>query len=282
MNAQKSSSGKIRREIKNHGKKRCIGIFAAVLSSVLLISPVCIFAAESAAAAGVGSTGAETAAEAETASESATAAGGGSTAAETAAEEPPVNSADIAYVHLAGEPGNPDPFRVMDTDTASMLGLISEGLTAIDENGDIIPGCAKRWSVSEDGLEWKFRLRRDLCWSDGDSLEAEDFAELFRKIADPSSEVLYGQDLVRNIAGYEEVLNGDSDALDVHAEGKRTLIVRLSAPDPAFARVCASRTLLPIREQIRNEHDPAVTEAAEQASGGGGPGVRVRGPAGAA
>ncbi|HAL58482.1 MAG TPA: peptide ABC transporter substrate-binding protein, partial [Sarcina sp.] len=151
-------------------------------------------------------------------------------------------------VHLASDPGAPVPFEVMDMDTASLLKQISEGLVTLDENGEAVPGCAKKWSVSDHGLKWKFTLRRDLCWSDGESITAEDFENLFKKIADPSEEILYGQDLTKNIAGYEKVLEGDPDALEVSAEDDRTLVIRLSSPDSAFARKCASWTLLPIRE----------------------------------
>ena len=176
----------------------------------------------------------------------------------------PSSGEDEITVHLASDPGAPVPFEVMDMDTASLLKQISEGLVTLDENGEAVPGCAKKWSVSDHGLKWKFTLRRDLCWSDGESITAEDFENLFKKIADPSEEILYGQDLTKNIAGYEKVLEGDPDALEVSAEDDRTLVVRLSSPDSAFARKCASWTLLPIRELMAfhgDEHDPSADSA---------------------
>jgi len=55
----------------------------------------------------------------------------------------------------------------MDTDTASLLRLVSEGLVVLDQNGAPVPGCAKEWKVSDDGLKWTFYLRDDLKWADG-------------------------------------------------------------------------------------------------------------------
>lgn len=159
----------------------------------------------------------------------------------------------VIRVHLAGEPGDPIPAEAMDTDTASLLKLISEGLVILDENGDPAPGCARKWSVSDDGLKWTFRLREDLSWSDGEPLKAKVFEKMFRKLADPATEALYGHDLMKNIAGYEDVLNGDPDALQVSAEKDNTFVVRLSTPDPSFALKCASWSLLPIREQIEKD-----------------------------
>ena len=159
----------------------------------------------------------------------------------------------VIRVHLAGEPGDPIPAEAMDTDTASLLKLISEGLVILDENGNPAPGCARKWSVSDDGLKWTFRLREDLSWSDGKPLKAKVFEKMFRKLADPATEALYGHDLMKNIAGYEDVLNGDPDALQVSAEKDNTFVVRLSTPDPSFALKCASWSLLPIREQIEKD-----------------------------
>jgi len=176
-------------------------------------------------------------------------------------------------VHLAGMPGEPDPTRVMDADTASLLKQVSEGLTVLDENGEPAPGAAREWEVSEDGLVWTFTLQDDLRWSDGQTLEAADFAAIFRQTADPASEVLYGSHLTRNIAGYEDVLNGEKDALDVSAEDADTLVVRLTAPDPDFARKCASWALLPVRELVRRESADAEsgdgTDTADAESGDG-------------
>lgn len=159
----------------------------------------------------------------------------------------------VIRVHLAGEPGDPIPTEAMDTDTASLLKLISEGLVILDENGNPAPGCARKWSVSDNGLKWTFRLREDLSWSDGKPLKAKVFEKMFRKLADPATEALYGHDLMKNIAGYEDVLNGDPDALQVSAEKDNTFVVRLSTPDPSFALKCASWSLLPIREQIEKD-----------------------------
>lgn len=45
--------------------------------------------------------------------------------------------------------------------------LIFEGLTTVNEYGEVIPDLAERWEVSRDGLEYIFALRRDVLWQDG-------------------------------------------------------------------------------------------------------------------
>ena len=187
----------------------------------------------------------------------------------TAADSSGSSGGREIYVHLADAPQDPVPSKVMDTDTASLLKLISEGLVVLDENNKPAPGCAESWEVSKDGLKWTFHLRDNLKWSDGFSMKASDFVLLFRKTADTSTEALYGSQLTQNIAGYEDVLNGDVSALQVHAPDDRTFVVELTTPDPDFARTCASWSLLPIREQIKEDFDGDVTSDWNSVTGNG-------------
>ena len=187
----------------------------------------------------------------------------------TAADSSGSSGGREIYVHLADAPQDPVPSKVMDTDTASLLKLISEGLVVLDENNKPAPGCAESWEVSKDGLKWTFHLRDDLKWSDGFSMKASDFVSLFRRTADTSTEALYGSQLTQNIAGYEDVLNGDVSALQVHAPDDRTFVVELTTPDPDFARTCASWSLLPIREQMKEDFDGDVTSDWNSVTGNG-------------
>ena len=50
-----------------------------------------------------------------------------------------------------------------------------DGLVTLDgETGEIVPALAESWEVSEDGLTYVFTLKKDLRWSDGQPLTADD------------------------------------------------------------------------------------------------------------
>jgi peptide/nickel transport system substrate-binding protein len=55
-------------------------------------------------------------------------------------------------------------FNPVDQDISA---LIFEGLTTINEFGEVVPALAERWEVSPDGLDYVFALRRDILWHDG-------------------------------------------------------------------------------------------------------------------
>lgn len=55
-------------------------------------------------------------------------------------------------------------FNPVDNDVTA---LIFEGLTTLNEFGEVVPDLAERWRASSDGLDYIFALRRDVRWHDG-------------------------------------------------------------------------------------------------------------------
>ena len=50
---------------------------------------------------------------------------------------------------------------------------ITENLVTIDRAGQLQPSLAERWTVSDDGLVWRFTMRRNVVFHDGTPLTAE-------------------------------------------------------------------------------------------------------------
>ena len=63
---------------------------------------------------------------------------------------------------------------------AVLLGNVAEGLVRFDATGQIVPGIAERWNVTDDGLSYIFRLRAGE-WPDGRKITAEQVARLLRR-----------------------------------------------------------------------------------------------------
>lgn len=60
--------------------------------------------------------------------------------------------------------------------------MLYEGLVDLGEDGSIVPALAESWEVSADGLEYRFRLRQGVRFSDGEPLDAEAVVKNFRAI----------------------------------------------------------------------------------------------------
>ena len=80
-----------------------------------------------------------------------------------------------------------DPQLVQDVESASVARDIFEGLMNEDADGNLMPGVATEYAVSDDGLVYTFTLRDDAVWSDGVAVTAQHFVDGIRRAADPET-----------------------------------------------------------------------------------------------
>ena len=62
-----------------------------------------------------------------------------------------------------------------------------EGLTTYTADGQVAPGVAKSWDISDDGTTYTFHLREDDKWSNGDPVTAGDFVYSWQRLVDPAT-----------------------------------------------------------------------------------------------
>jgi len=56
----------------------------------------------------------------------------------------------------------------------SILGYVSQGLTSIDENGNISPAVASSWESQDGGKTWIFHIDENKKWQDGKKITSSD------------------------------------------------------------------------------------------------------------
>ena len=93
-----------------------------------------------------------------------------------------------------------DPHRVEGVAAADVMRDLFEGLVSTGLDAEPIPGVAERWEISEDGLHYRFYLRHDARWSNGDAVTAMDFVVALRRSVDPATGSNYSKILspIRN------------------------------------------------------------------------------------
>ncbi len=158
------------------------------------------------------------------------------------------NGEKILTVQLGPNPETIDPALNSSVDGGNMLLFAFDCLLNIDENNNVVAGAAEKWDVSEDGLVWTFTLRKDLKWSNGDPLTAEDFVYSWKRVANPDTAAPYGETVLGMVAGWDEAANGNVDALKVEAKDATTFVVTLSYPCAYFDKLAAFATLSPVNK----------------------------------
>jgi peptide/nickel transport system substrate-binding protein len=82
--------------------------------------------------------------------------------------------AGTLVVGLVAEPVNLDPPQVTDLNSNRVGRRVVETLVTFpDESTQVVPGLAESWTISKDGLQYTFKLRRGIAFHDGTPLNAE-------------------------------------------------------------------------------------------------------------
>lgn len=157
----------------------------------------------------------------------------------------------ILRTNNSSEPGSLDPALAQGTHESWILNNLFEGLMKHDSTGQIIPGMAKEYTLSEDNLTYTFTLRDDIKWSNGDPVTAQDFEFAWKRALDPELAADYAYQLYY-IKGAEKYNSGEGtvDEVAVKALDDKTLEVTLEAPTAYFLDLCAFYTYYPVNKAV--------------------------------
>jgi oligopeptide transport system substrate-binding protein len=149
----------------------------------------------------------------------------------------------------AAEPSTLDPALSTGSWEQQVIDDLMIGLVQNDAKGDPIPGIAKSWETSPDGLTWTFHLR-DAQWSDGLPVTAADFVLGMQREEDPKVASEYAS-LLYFIKGAEAVNTGKAPlyALGVHALDDHTLRIDLNHPAPYLLQLAKHTAMMPAPRQ---------------------------------
>ncbi|MGO1072404.1 peptide ABC transporter substrate-binding protein [Lysobacter sp. CA199] len=156
------------------------------------------------------------------------------------------------------EPSTLDAHRCQEVACGNVLRDLYEGLVTEDAQGRLIPGMARRWTVSADGRIWTFTLREDLRWSNGEPLDAAQVLASFRRAFAPATAAPFGE-LFDALDNAQAVQAGTlpPERLGVAAPDPRTVVFTLnrSASLPALLTLpIAFPVYLPAVNQYGAQH----------------------------
>ncbi len=164
-----------------------------------------------------------------------------------------------------------DPQKVEDVDGSKIARDLFEGLLNQDSEGELTPGVATEWSVSDDRTTWTFNLRDDARWSNGEPVTAQDFVYAWQRAVDPAtaSEYAWYMELM-SLENAGEIIAGNMDPseLGVRAIDDHTLEVSLTQPLPYFDQMVTHTTAFPAPQAVIEEHGSEWTRPGNMASNG--------------
>lgn len=147
---------------------------------------------------------------------------------------------DVLRINLASEPDKLDPALTSTNDGGSLAENSFVGLYVMGNDNKISPALADGDpTVSSDGKEYTIKLKKDLKWSDGSPLNANDFVYSWKRAADPKtgSDYSYLFDIMEK---------GSDGTIDVSAVDDNTLKFKLKAPVPYMMELLTFPTYMPV------------------------------------
>ena len=167
----------------------------------------------------------------------------------------PVDDALRKKIFLVGngsEPQGLDPHIVTGVPEHHILITLCEGLTISNpKGGDNLPGMASSWTISEDGKEYIFNIRKDAKWSNGDDFTAHDMVWSWQRILTSSLGSQY-PDMLYYVEGAEDFHTGkvsDFNLVGVKALDDKTLEVKLRNPTPFFIGLLSHYSTWPVHKE---------------------------------
>lgn len=175
----------------------------------------------------------------------------------------------IITMYLADEIYNFDPMvGFNDTASAKIISLIFEGLTVLDEDGDWKKGMMKDYDYvkpANEGDTYKLLINlRESKWSDGRTVQANDFVYAWKRIMEPTAKC-EAACLLYDVKNAYDIKMGDATVDDLGVYAVETYVLQVEFDHDIdvdeFFRTCASVALVPLRED-KVGNDPSWAKRA--------------------
>lgn len=157
----------------------------------------------------------------------------------------------LLRVNLATEPRTIDPTLNSEAVGSRVIMNCFEGLMGYDTKFMLKPEVAESYTLSDNGLVYTFKLRKESIWSNGEPVTAKDFDFAWKRVLDPALATDYATELfcIKNAKEY------NAGKVDVSEVGIRvvddlTLEVTLENPTPFFLDLLTMYYYFPVNAKI--------------------------------
>jgi peptide/nickel transport system substrate-binding protein len=124
---------------------------------------------------------------------------------------------------------------------AVLLSNVAQGLVRFDPSGQIVPGLAERWNVTDDGMSYIFRLQGGQ-WPNGRKITADQVARLLRRQIASRSE----NSLKDTLGAVDQIVAMTDRVIEISLKAPRPNLLALLA-QPEFAIVYEGQGSGPFR-----------------------------------
>ena len=177
----------------------------------------------------------------------------------------------FSYVYET-DPDNLNYLTTGKAATANITSNVIDGLMENDRYGNFVPSMAEDWSVSQDGLTYTYKIRKDAKWytSEGEeyaAVKAQDFVTGLKYAADNKSEALYlVQDSIKGLDAYVKGEVKDFSEVGIKAIDDQTVQYTLNKPESFWNSKTTMGVLAPVNEEFLTSKGSDFAKATDPSS----------------
>ncbi len=155
---------------------------------------------------------------------------------------------------LGPEPNSLDIHQAQGLPAINLLRDLREGLLSFDAKGELVPGQAKSWQVLDGGKRYRFTLRPDARWSNGDTVTATDFIRAWHRAFSPQTASATAG-LLQIVMNAAAILSGKMAVgeLGIKELDPGILEIRLTKPAPWLLELLAHPVSFPLHRLSMDE-----------------------------
>ena len=142
----------------------------------------------------------------------------------------PVTNRDDTFIATISEPGGVFiPYLYDNGWDGNAIDPIFASLVSVDEKGNPIADLAENWEISSDNLVYTYHLKKDLKFSDGSPLTADDVAFTLTLLDDPA------------YSGYTDISQATIKGADAYKNGSSESIEGIKIIDPLTIEITTEK-----------------------------------------
>ena len=133
--------------------------------------------------------------------------------------------------------------------------LITEPLITYDPSHSkpiLVPALVESWKPTEGGRKWTLQLRKNVKWSDGRELVAQEIVDSFERFLAPATGAFLASTfyVVKNVQAFNSGKLTDFSQVGIHSSSENQIKIELTRPVSYFPHLLTLFQLSPIRKDL--------------------------------
>ena len=165
-----------------------------------------------------------------------------------------------------------DPALAFDAQSITAIQMVFTGLVQLNDQQQVVGGLAQNWSVSADGLDWTFHLKKNLKFSNGAPLTSADVAYSIDRALQPATKSTVAPIYLSLIRDSDKLLAGGISTLindSLLTPDASTIIIQTKTKAPYFLAMLTYPCSYVVEKQLIQVYGANFTDHLVDGGGAG-------------